>query len=83
MLPTNAMIPSPHGFAPAEDSIGNEKNNTFWVEIVPFVTPKRAALMSALGQKQTFSDVRRMSALPPKADMERPIADIEAASGYG
>src|SRR5262245_25032652 len=25
--------------------------------------------MSALGQKQTFSDVRRMSALPPKADI--------------
>ena len=25
--------------------------------------------MSALGQKQTFSDVRPMSALPPKADI--------------
>src|SRR5262249_35462366 len=25
--------------------------------------------MSALGQKQTFDDVRRMSALPPKADI--------------
>jgi len=26
-------------------------------------------VMSALGQKQTFDDVRRMSALPPKADI--------------
>jgi hypothetical protein len=26
-------------------------------------------LMSALGQKRTFSNVRRMSALPPKADI--------------
>ena len=25
--------------------------------------------MSALGQKRTFDDVRRMSALPPKADI--------------
>src|SRR5262249_48852538 len=30
-------------------------------------------LMSALGQKRTFSDVRRMSALPPKADIARLI----------
>src|SRR5215471_3120817 len=51
VLPTNAMIPPPHGFARTEDSIGNEKNITFWVEIVLFVT--LAALMSALGQKQT------------------------------
>src|SRR5215813_7546766 len=29
VLRTNAMIPPPHGFAPAEDSIGNEKNITF------------------------------------------------------
>jgi len=27
--------------------------------------------MSALGQKQTFSDVRRMSALPPEADIHQ------------
>jgi hypothetical protein len=27
------------------------------------------SLMSALGQKQTWRDVRRMSALPPKADI--------------
>jgi len=26
--------------------------------------------MSALGQKQTFNDVRRKSALPPKADIK-------------
>jgi hypothetical protein len=26
--------------------------------------------MCALGQKQTFSDARRMSALPPKADID-------------
>jgi hypothetical protein len=29
VLPTNAMIPPPHGFARTEDSIGNEKNITF------------------------------------------------------
>jgi hypothetical protein len=28
------------------------------------------------GQKQTFSDVRRMSALPPKADMEQHGRDV-------
>jgi hypothetical protein len=46
--------------------------------------------MSALGQKQTFDDVRRMSALPPKADIAEshwhvrfvPKADIEAPVGY-
>jgi hypothetical protein len=40
--------------------------------------------MSTVGQKQTFSDVQAMSALPPKADIGRvgghvrfvPIADI-------
>src|SRR6266566_9355685 len=30
---------------------------------------RRALRMSALGQKRTFSDVRTMSALPPKADI--------------
>ena len=41
--------------------------------------------MSALGHKRTFCDVGAMSALPPKADMNRrqlnvrfvPIADID------
>src|SRR6516164_3376921 len=36
---------------------------------------RRSEEMSALGQKQTFSDVPPMSALPPKAD-------IEAGFGY-
>jgi hypothetical protein len=26
------MIPSPHGFARAEDSVGYKKNITFWIE---------------------------------------------------
>ena len=32
MLPTNVMIPSPHGFARAEDYIGYEHYITFWIE---------------------------------------------------
>jgi len=44
--------------------------------------------MSALGQKRTFDDVPRISALPPKADMDHrgrdvrfvPKADIPWAS---
>jgi len=32
--------------------------------------------MSALGQKQTFSDVRIMSALPPKADIRLTPRDV-------
>src|SRR5215467_6813077 len=74
VLPTNAMIPPPHGFARTEDSIGNEKNITFWVEIVPFVT--LAALMSALGQKQTCAVQKSMFALPPKADMCSATRDV-------
>ena len=67
-------FPSPHGFAHAKDHLGYERNITFWMKnfgwrIVPFVTPKRAAPMSALGQKQTSELVRSMSALPPKADI--------------
>ena len=36
--------------------------------------PKRS--MSALGQKQTFSNVRRMSALPPKADIDDAMRNV-------
>ena len=32
--------------------------------------------MSALGQKQTWADVRAMSALPPKADIETRSRDV-------
>ena len=38
---------------------------------MPFVTPRRAASMSALGQKQTLQQVCDMSALPPNADIDR------------
>jgi hypothetical protein len=46
--------------------------------------------MSALGQKQTFPNVRAMSALPPKADIQRhdwnvrfvPKADITHCSNF-
>jgi hypothetical protein len=34
-----------------------------------FLTENQATNMSALGQKQTFREVRVMSALPPKADI--------------
>ena len=37
---------------------------------------KPKPLMSALGQKRTFGDVRRMSALPPKADMDQWGCDV-------
>jgi hypothetical protein len=41
--------------------------------------------MSALGQKQTFVDVRAMSALPPKADIRKRrqfyAEKVEAAFG--
>jgi hypothetical protein len=55
---------------------------------VPFVTPKQAAAMSALGHKRTSKPVCVMSALPPKADMDHngwdvrfvPLADI--ATGH-
>src|SRR6516164_1350030 len=33
-------------------------------------------LMSALGQKQTLGRARRMSALPPKADMDQQGCDV-------
>jgi hypothetical protein len=33
-------------------------------------------LMSALGQKQTFSDINAMSALPPKADISQRRLDV-------
>jgi hypothetical protein len=32
--------------------------------------------MSALGQKQTFDDVWRMSALPPKADIADAMTNV-------
>jgi hypothetical protein len=39
-------------------------------------------LMSALGQKQTFSDISVMSALPPKADIRAgPSYDPRTNSG--
>jgi hypothetical protein len=42
-------FPSPHGFARAEDYIGGiTRISHFWLRTVPFVTPKRAAAMSAL-----------------------------------
>jgi hypothetical protein len=34
------------------------------------------APMSAMGQKQTLSDISAMSALPPKADMTRFHIDV-------
>jgi hypothetical protein len=58
------MNPSPRGFARADDHIGYEKKiSHFGSGIVPFVTPKEAAAMSALGQKQTLIERVRMSAL--------------------
>jgi hypothetical protein len=57
------MFPSPHGFTRAEDHIGYEKKiSHFESGIVPFVTPKQAAPMSALGQKRTLGRLYTMSA---------------------
>jgi hypothetical protein len=36
--------------------------------------------MSALGQKQTFSELWAMSALPPKADIDAPVKEHEGSS---
>jgi hypothetical protein len=67
-------FPSPHGFTHAKDHLGYERNITFWMKnfgwrIVPFVTPKPAVPMSALGQKRTLVRLYTMSAIPPKADI--------------
>ena len=48
----------------------NEYHTLGW-RTVPFVTPRRAASMSALGQKQTLLKVCDKSALPPNADIDR------------
>jgi|SRR6516225_2267770 len=47
--------------------------------IVPFVTPKRATAMSALGQKQTSRHLQPMSALPPKVDIRNHPVFVEVA----
>src|SRR5215467_8132045 len=64
-------FPSPHGFAHAKDHLGYERNITFWMKnfgwrIVPFVTPKRAAPMSALGQKRTYAPQQKSALLAHK-----------------
>jgi len=46
---------------------------------VPFVTPKRATAMSALGQKQTSRHLQPMSALPPKVDIRNHPVFVEVA----
>jgi hypothetical protein len=43
---------------------------------MPFAIPKRAALMSALGQKRTCRLFHAMSALPPKADIRQRDQDV-------
>jgi hypothetical protein len=46
----NDEFPSPHGLAHAKDYIGyTKKYHIFGSRIVPFVTPKRCASMSAMG----------------------------------
>ena len=69
-------FPSPHGFAHAEDQFGYQENITFWIRNCALRYAKPADLMSALGQKQTLVHVRVMSALPPKADMDRQSCDV-------
>jgi hypothetical protein len=39
--------------------------------------------MSALGQKQTSAHVRRMSALPPKADIAKHYWDVRFCANSG
>ena len=70
-------FPSPHGFTRAEDCIGQQtKYHIFGLRIVPLVTSERATAMSAFGQKRTSQRFTRMSALPPKADMDWHSNDV-------
>ena len=67
-------FPSPHGFAPAKDHLGYERNITFWMKnfgwrIVPFVTPKPAAPMSALPPKADIGTQSRNVRFVPEADI--------------
>ena len=61
-----AEIPSPHDSPRAEDYFEYEKNITFLDRIMPFVTPKTAA-MSAMGHKRTSELFPSVSALPPES----------------
>src|SRR6516165_2143878 len=51
-------------------SFESEQTGIFWSQLGPRkqILPS-AVVMSALGQRRTFSNVRRMSALHPKADI--------------
>ena len=85
VLPTNAMIPSPHGFAAAEDSIGNEENITFWGENCAVRYAKAGHPHVRLGSKADMGNAHRyVRSTRKKADMcganrnvrYGPIADI-------
>src|SRR5262249_51518975 len=56
-------FPSPHGFARAEDYIGYQKQYHFLGREVRRSLHQRPALMSALGQKQTFCTAAQISQL--------------------
>jgi hypothetical protein len=61
------MIPPPHGFAPAEDSIGNEKNITFLGREMAVRYAKAGRPHVRFGSKACAAQ-KGMSALLPKAD---------------
>jgi hypothetical protein len=76
-LPPNVMnsrrlMASP---APRTPS-GIKRISHFGSGIVPFVIPKQAVAMSALGQKQTCRSDLAMSALPLKADIDLHDANV-------
>src|SRR6516225_5940679 len=70
VLPTNAMNSRRLMASPApRTTSGIKRISRFWIENCRSLIRKRAAPMSALGQKRTLTHIRPMSALPPKADI--------------
>jgi hypothetical protein len=70
-------FPSPHGFARAEDYVGDVKNITSQIEELCLEPNSGEPLgMSALGQKQTLDCLQLMSAFPPKADISCCLSDV-------
>jgi hypothetical protein len=55
---------------------GKSKSAQVWRDLICIKNLNQAALMSALGQKQTSAHVHGMSALPPKADIRQGNCDV-------
>src|SRR5262249_37251335 len=64
---TNAMIPPPHGFAPAEDFIGYEKNITFLGRELCRSLRQRWPPSCPLWVKSRHRDISKQCPLTPKS----------------